>query len=422
MHARPPAPRLLPAAGVLCVGLSLSLGCEGRRSEPASTKQTASPSTPAAESRRYDGLTLDEWRERIQRLDYKSPARSTADRGLREIIRDPDAPWFTRRQAALTLGRIGEPAKEAVADLVALLDEPVDPVETSPPLWALKALALFGPLAVEAAPNAVAILTDVSLPLILRLTCTETLGRIGITSAQAIHALIDGGAGRLRAASSTDQLELRVACIEALQLPSPAAAVPMLMAACEDPAERIRHSAAATLGYLGSRAEPAAELLAAMVVFDESPLVRETAARALAKLGERGAEQIQRLLAQDNPEVQLLAIDAAGRVTVDKRTVAASLRPLFEVNHSLVAARAMDAWWALTRDATPVLTRLVTLLEADDRAVRKSASDTLLRMGSAANPARADLERLVRVGDPESKTAALRVLRALGPPLSTPHE
>jgi hypothetical protein len=216
------APRLLAAAGVLCFGLAAW----------------------GQEERRYDGRTLDEWRARIQQLDYSSPDRAAAVPGLREIILDEEAPWFTRRQAALTLGRIGEPARGTVADLIRLLGAPLEPVETSPPLWALKALALFGPLAAQAAPEAIRILADERAPIILRLTSTETLGRIGLESSAGLATLIEGAAGRLTTANSSDQLELRIACLEALQLAGPPSAVPTLIAACSDPSERIRHAAA----------------------------------------------------------------------------------------------------------------------------------------------------------------------------------
>ena len=385
------APRLLIAAGVFCIGLA-SFGQDARR---------------------YDGRTLDEFRELIQNLDYKSSELATVVPGLRAIMQDGDVPWFTRRQAALTLGRIGEPAKGAVGDLIKLLRAPIDPVETSPPLWSLKALALFGPLATEAAGDAIRLLRDVQSPLILRLTCTETLGRIGAESSEGLETLIEGAAGRLETAASTDQLELRVACLEALQLAAPSSAVPTLIAACSDPAERVRHAAAATLGYLGARAEPAAELLGSMVVYDDTPVVRETAARSLAKLGDSGVEILQRLLENENREVLVYALDAAGRTTNRRRALAPSLKRLLESEDPIVAVRTMNTWWLVTRDPAPILDQLVKLLESDSREVRKVASDTLMLMGSAMSGARGSLERVAAQGKGEAQAAARRVLRVI---------
>lgn len=391
MKAYLQAPRLLAAAGVLCVGLVAF----------------------AQDVKRYAGRTLDEWRELIQELDFKSPERARAVPGLRAIVNDNDVPWFTRRQAALTLGRIGEPAAPTIKDLIKLLRAPVEPVETSPPLWSLKALALFGPLAAEAGPDAIRILRDANAPIILRLTSTETLGRIGATSSDGIEALIEGGAGKLETANAADELELRIACLEALQLAGPPSAVPMLIAACSDPAERIRHAAAATLGFLGARGEPAAEVLGSLVVFDETPVVRETAARALAKLGDRGIAILQKLLQNEDRDVLVYALDGAGRTVNRRREIAPALKPLFESHDEVVAVRAMNAWWLVTREVEPILNRLVERIASDDREVRKVAADTLRVMGTAARPARRQLEQMAAKGSDEEQAAAKRVLRAI---------
>jgi HEAT repeat protein len=385
------APRLLIAAGVLCIGLRSS----------------------AQDAKRYDGRTLDEWRELIQEVDFKSPERAAAVPGLRTIMNDHDVPWFTRRQAALTLGRIGAPAASAVQDLMSLLKGPIEPVETTPPLWSLKALALFGPLAADAAPDAIQILRDANRPIILRLTATETLGRIGANSSAGLEALMDGGAGKLEASNMAEELDLRVACIEALQLATPSSAVPMLTAACSDPAERIRHAAAATLGFLGARGEPAADVLGSLVVFDETPVVRETAARSLARLGDAGIAVLQRLLQNEDREVLVYALDGAGRTINRRREMTAALRPLFEFKDDVVAVRAMGAWWQVTRDAGPILNRLVRSIASGDREVRKVAADTLRLMGSAVEPARETLERMAAEGDGETRAAAKRVLRGI---------
>jgi HEAT repeat protein len=393
--------RLLFATGVFCVW------------SPGADRGVLAADEPTSSGpiRRYDGRTLEEWRRDIQLLDFQSPDRAAVVPGLREIILDPEAPWFTRRQAALTLGRIGAPGGDVVKDLARLLDEKADPVETAPPLWALKALALFGPLAREAAPRAAAILRDEQRPIILRMTATETLGRIGIASAEGIAELIEGAAGRLG-----DDLDLRIASLEALQLAKPPSAVPVLIAASNDPSERVRYAAATTLGFFGSHAEPAAEGLGSLVLSDEVPIVREAAARSLAQVGPRGIEILLQLVRSGDVEVQLLAIDGAGRVTAYQSRLAEGLAPVFDDRSAIVAARAMDAYWRLARRPQPILNRLVRLLEDDDRQVKKAASDTLMAMGIAAAPARPELERLSDSADPQTRTAANRVLRSIPSP------
>jgi len=393
MKTRFETPRLLTASGVFLLSGLLSIAAF------------------AQSQKLYDGRTLDEWRQAIQELDYKSPSRAEAVSGLRAIINDTAAPWFTRRQAALTLGRIGPPASDAVSDLIRLLHEPPEPVETSPPLWSFKALALFGPLAVEAAPNAIRVLSDPEAPIILRLTTTETLARIGLASHAGIQALIRGAAGDWETTSESDQVELRIACLEGLQLSGPPSAVPMLISALADSSERIRHAAASTLGALGVRAEPAAEMLGALVVFDESPVVRETAARSVANLGHPGVQVLARLLENVNDEVVLYALDAAGRTSNRSRELGPAIRRLFTSKNPVVSIRAMAEWWLVTRDGRPILESLVRSLNSEDREVRKVASDTLMQMGPAMLASKAELERIAREGTPPAQSAARRVLR-----------
>ena len=49
----------------------------------------------------------------MKSLDFQSPEAAVEVPGLIEIVENEAVPWFTRRQAALTLGRIGEPAASA---------------------------------------------------------------------------------------------------------------------------------------------------------------------------------------------------------------------------------------------------------------------------------------------------------------------
>ena len=88
----------------------------------------------------------------MKSLDLKSPEAAREVPGLIEIVQDEAVPWFTRRQAALTLGRIGAPAAQAVALQECYATTPVVD-ETSPPYWAVKSLALFGPIAAPATPT-----------------------------------------------------------------------------------------------------------------------------------------------------------------------------------------------------------------------------------------------------------------------------
>ena len=88
---------------------------------------------------RYGGRTVSEWRTRIGRLDFTDPLIKDDVPGLIELVRDPAVPEITRRQAAVTLARIGEPAQDAIPLLISLAGEPSCETEQSSRFWALKA-------------------------------------------------------------------------------------------------------------------------------------------------------------------------------------------------------------------------------------------------------------------------------------------
>jgi HEAT repeat protein len=368
---------------------------------------------PSGVETRYEGATLDEWRERIQRLDLKGPLDETTYQGLRSILLDRDAPWFTRRQAALTLGRFGERAAKVVPDLIHLLDEPWTQPETAAPLWALKALSFFGTEAKTAAPKVVELFEDRRQPFLFRLMATETLGRIGGSDPAAIPALIHA-AGDARLSDDEQQsLDLRVAVIESLELPAPPDALPVLIDAAENPAERVRRAAIKTIGTLGSSGRPAIEALATRVLFDESPLLQEAAGRALVQIGPEAVPALQQLTEWEEPAVRLIALNSLGSLGTVARPAADAVKARFDDDDPAVAVAALRADWQITKRPETVLPLLLARLSSDNRNERKLASETLILMGAAAATLRPQLERLSATGSPEEQSAARHVLNRL---------
>ncbi len=72
---------------------------------------------------RIQGRPISEWRERMKGLDPSGPLAAENVPPLIELIQSESIPEFTRRQAAITLGRIGKPAADAVPVLRKLLAE-----------------------------------------------------------------------------------------------------------------------------------------------------------------------------------------------------------------------------------------------------------------------------------------------------------
>jgi HEAT repeat protein len=339
--------------------------------------------------------------------------------GLLEIMQDAEAPWFSRRQAALTLGRIGAPASRAVPVLVRLLREPAGDPEQAPQLWAIKALALFGPLAADATPALLDVVADRTQPHVARLSALEALGRIGAAHDDALPAIIgmleqpapagsDAEAARLH-------LERRVAAADVLQLlrRSAAPAVPALIRAANDESVLLRRSAVVTLGAVGQAAGVAVPALADLVLFDESAEVRDLAATALGQVGAEAAPALRALLSDVDVEVRRRAARALGEMGPTAASALDALAHAARDDNALVRVRSLEAMWRIARDAERVLPGALQELQHEDRDVRLGAATLLESLGTRARSAKPDLEQLAGDERPHVRQAAGRVLRSL---------
>ncbi|MBX3443477.1 MAG: HEAT repeat domain-containing protein [Planctomyces sp.] len=360
--------------------------------------------------RLYEGQTLDDWRERIGRIDFAAPIRPEDVAGLRSIMADRDAPWFSRRQAALTLARMGAPAAAAIPDLIRLLDEPSDDPETSPRLWALKALARFGPLSAEATPRIVEIIRDRSSPLADRLTATEPLAQIGGRHPAAVPALIEVLEDSSPIAEEGDELELRIAAAEGLSLTRAGLAVPALTEACESSSLRLRRAAATALATFGAEAAPALPVLAGLAAYDDAEEVREAATESLGRMGYVAGPMLAALCGEEEAVVRRRAATALGGMGRTAAPWLDAVRGRLADDDAEVRVAAIAAMWDITGRMEGLEGPVLSLLGAEERSVRISASELLIRMGSAAEGLRPQLVELAETGSPEERTASRRVL------------
>jgi HEAT repeat protein len=371
--------------------------------------------------RLYDGRTLAEWRARIPNLNFTDSDIGSVVPGLLAIVQDVDAPWFSRRQAAITLGRIGQPAQAAVPVLIALLDEPADVPEHSARLWAIKALSLFGPLAADAAPRLIAVLNDDRAPELHRLSSIEALGRIGPAQPDVLPAIIatlDTTPVRSDDAGREADLERRVAAAEILELfkGHAAPAVPALIRATHSDAVLLRRAAANTLGVIGPSAEPAIPALVDLVLFDEHEEVRDLAAAALGKIGAAAERSLAQLLADEDMGVRRRAASALGQLSAAAPATVAALQVAAGDDSPAVRIAALTALWKLTQDAACVLAAAIDEVSHEDREVRMGAVRLLEVMGPAASPGVERLNVLADEGSPAVRQAARRALRAIEAP------
>ena len=373
----------------------------------------------AAPAPLYDGRTLAEWRDRIQNLDFDDPVIGDDVPGLLAIVEDVNAPWFSRRQAAITLGRIGEPAAEAVPVLIRLLDERGETADEATELWALKALARFGPVAESVAPIVVKILNDETEDEFPRIAAIETLGRIGPQRAEVLPALI--GVIRLVLQSPdvedhAPEMQRAVAAAEMLELfgGNAASAVPVLIQSARSRSLLLRRSAANTLGLIGPAADPAIPTLVDLLLFDESEEVRDLAARALGRIGSASEPPLVQLLTDEDIGVRVRAAQAFAEMRAVAPASQDALQTAAEQDDPRVAVAALASLWKSAGDAASVIPGALQLLAHPDREVRMRAAELLEALGPAAAPALPELRELAAAGPPEARQAARRILRTLG--------
>lgn len=344
----------------------------------------------------YAGRTLSEWRELIKSVDFQSQTAIEAVPGLLLLVRDRDLPWYTRRQAALTLGRIGEPAASAVPVLQSLLVNGDNSEPPSTAAWAAKSLALFGPIAAEATPELAIVLNDESRSHVDRLSCVEALARIGGARNEAVETLmnfIQADIGHTHEAH-----ELQAAAVDGLALVGPQAspAVPILIRLTRDDSGPLRKKSAVALGAIGPPSGIAAAALAELVIFDELPEVREAATAALATIGEAGTLALRKLLTDEDPAVRRLAATTLGDVLRSSDDNNDALTTALQDEDPAVRLFAAESLWQTTKQSEAVLPVLLETLTSEDRQLRIGAYRLLTTLGSAAERAIPELRRLAR--------------------------
>ena len=376
-----------------------------------------SPMSPTTE-KLYEGRSLDDWREVIKSLDLQSPEAAAAVPGLMKIVEDEAAPGFTRRQAALTLGRIGAPAAKAVPLLERYATAPIGDGETSPPLWAVKSLALFGKVAAPATPALAGIVSAPSTAAAVRLMSIEALCRIGNAHPLALATVVNQlrlhepclGSGRVR---SGEELDLVAACIESLELfrGDAESSVPVLLRYSEDREERVRRAVAVTLGAIGPRAIDAASRLAMMAVADRSLDVRDVAAVALGQIG--GTEWLTRILNHPEAETRERAATGLGYAPSPDPATNAALAKARTDESPLVRIAAIEATQRLRPNPQLTAPAAAKEVAAPDRHVRLHAIRFLTKLGPQASPAIPELEQLRNHPEVQVRQSAEKLLEAI---------
>ncbi|MCA9079727.1 MAG: HEAT repeat domain-containing protein [Planctomycetaceae bacterium] len=302
------------------------------------------------------GYTLREWRERMKGLDPAGPEAPQQVPALIQLMQHESVPIFTRKQAALTLGRIGAPAVDAVPVLRATLQESDS---TTTRLWVLKSLTLMGPPAAPAAPDVAELVRDPRQLHLIRSAGLEALGRMGPQHAHVMQTLLTGARGDLPCHSEQGQQELRMASIDVLGLlgPGAAPAIPALIRAAEADWDLLRLSAVTTLGRIGPQAEIAIPTLVDVIGWDDAPEVRDAAATALASMGTLALPPFRQLVQDDDPQIRERVLIGGVALGVQGRELLGELLEDADLDLRIRAASALMRDAAQAELAAQVLLR-----------------------------------------------------------------
>jgi HEAT repeat protein len=343
-----------------------------------------------------------------------------------------------RRRAAYILGQMGSPAKQAIPELVKMLED-----RQSEPRWyAIDALGYFGPDAAVAVPAMIKSLESKVNDAIVRRRGARSLGRIGPAAKEAIPTL--------QAALASDDNLYRVAAAQALwQIDNHPQALPTLIEVLKTGDNEAAMMAALALAELRP-ADPSASaaLVAALSHADFD--VQHAAVDALAAIGPAAFPALCAELPSLTPEEQYLAATALGMILeslrrssfdndqVNQRDFAAAAAPVVRTVLPALArllpsspATRDAAALAMAKSGSVALRELLAALASSDAVVRQAAIAALARLetylprqrplpkNAALVQSRA-LEPLIAAltaDDPEARRAAVRLFVALDPGL-----
>ena len=258
----------------------------------------AAPPACAAEPRDDD----ESVRKLLVGLDPNGSQARVAVPRLIAVISDDELSDVVRRQTAMMLARIGDPAREAVPILIELRSDKRSD-ESGVRFWATKSLGLFGSVAAGAVPILSKELADAMHPAGERLLVADVLGQIG--TGPAVQSL---ARELLRPRDSSDSAETQLleVAIDAIGQAGPEGivALPALIRTAAHSRPDVRRKACRTIGRLGPRAELSLDPLLERIVLDDDPAVRDAAAAAMARIGPAAVPVLVRLLDSGLPELQ----------------------------------------------------------------------------------------------------------------------
>ncbi|MCA9030981.1 MAG: hypothetical protein KDA66_09250 [Planctomycetaceae bacterium] len=352
------------------------------------------------------GATLADWRTRMKNLNPNDPGAAQYVPGMVELVGNEQLPWFTRRQAALTMARMGGPARAAVPVLGKLLAREDSEITQ---LWILKAVSLFGPVAEELAPQLATLVRDSKQKHLLRTAALEALARIGPQEPVVIPVLLEGLRGQLPAANEQARRELQMTTADVVSLlgPHAAPALPDLIRLCNSDWDLIRLSAVTTIGSSGPAAEIAIPTLGDVILFDDADEVRDAAAVSLAKIGGRGLNVFRQLVTDEDFAVRsrvMIGLNSMPSPPIDL------LHSMLEDVDPLLRVQAAKKLLPVPEQRKRALEVIYANMKSQNAQVQRLSYTTLRDNLTLWNPADAAFSALLTHNDQQTRKLAERLV------------
>lgn len=331
----------------------------------------------------YHGEPLTVWEARAADIDPKSAYAATLVAPLVEIIQDERVPDTVRGRLAVTLGRIGKPARPAAPVLAAILGSSSEPMSNR--VWAGRSLGLLGEHASPAAEVLIAFLFDEQVPFGLRAVPIEALAMIGSRHPDVLPALVKlfqyspPADSDLSPGEVTALRELAAEAFAVLKADANVA-VPLLSRAIRDPteAECIRRKSLVALGRIGASAAVAIPAIMESLEFDPSDAARDEAARALAGIEGDAHVMMQHYLAHPEAAVRWRVAAAMGTIKSPRPDMLADLRGTTADPSEVVRMASVESLGKLRADRAVFIPVAIQLLTSNDRQIRMRAMRVVL--------------------------------------------
>jgi HEAT repeat protein len=372
-----------------------------------------------ADEKRYDGITLREWQHRLGYLDPKDSDSESVVHALIEIINDDDLPASTRRPFAVTLGRMGPRATEAIPSLIDKIQRRHVAGDESY-IWAARALGLYGVHAKPAVPALVDLLFDESIPRGYRQLPLESLAQVGTAHPAVLPALIRLLEYRPPATSelsAADASVLREFAAEALTIIGQESylAAPLLVRVVRDPSEteNVRRKAIVALGAMGGGASVAVPALTETMEFEPSEQLRAAAAEALPKIGPAALPVLRQYLQHERAELRRLAAEGLRQMGQGASGAVVELLRCLNTDDDLLRIACCEALHGIGIDSSRYAEPLVSLLASEDRQVRMRAMRLLVTLGQQLGPHLESLRRMQDDPRPHARAIARKTLQKI---------